>query len=161
MSISLDGWNIPGYETRVNAGIKLAGGDMSGMGSFALISDQGVKPGMLTVSTKIPLNEEGALALLISKAKALDENGARIIYTINNVLAEAYKIRKAKFDGEVKAVELEEKRAWQITFKLIEVQSVSEREQQQLDGTASQNAQSQAVTSNNDVQSKFAAVEGP
>ncbi|MBB1368652.1 hypothetical protein H5154_20130 [Pseudoalteromonas sp. SR44-5] len=161
MSIALDGWNVPGFETRVNAGIKLAGGDMSGFGSFALSSDQGVKPGTLTVNTKIPFDQESELALLISKAKALDENGARIIYTINNALAQAYKIRKAKFDGEVKATELEDKRGWQVAFKLVEVQSVSEREQQQLDTVANQNAITQTTTSNDDIQNKFNEVEGP
>ncbi|TMS86217.1 hypothetical protein CWB69_20435, partial [Pseudoalteromonas sp. S980] len=114
-----------------------------------------------TVNTKIPFNESASLALLISKAKALDENGARIIYTVNNELAAAYKIRKAKFDGEAKATELEDKRAWQVTFKLVEVQSVSEREQQQLDEQATENAQPQASTSNDDVQNKFNEVEGP
>ena len=161
MSIALDGWNVPGFETRVNAGIKLAGGDMSGFGSFALSSDQGVKPGTLTVNTKIPFDQESDLALLISKAKALDENGARIIYTINNALAQTYKIRKAKFDGEVKATELEDKRGWQVAFKLVEVQSVSEREQQQLDTVANQNAITQTATSNDDIQNKFNEVEGP
>ncbi|MBB1340073.1 hypothetical protein H5158_00305 [Pseudoalteromonas sp. SR45-6] len=161
MSIALDGWNVPGFETRVNAGIKLAGGDMSGFGSFALSSDQGVKPGTLTVNTKVPFDHESDLALLISKAKALDENGARIIYTINNALAQAYKIRKAKFDGEVKATELEDKRGWQVAFKLVEVQSVSEREQQQLDTVANQNAITQTTTSNDDIQNKFNEVEGP
>ncbi|NNG42732.1 hypothetical protein HJP15_07340 [Pseudoalteromonas sp. NEC-BIFX-2020_002] len=161
MTIALDGWNVPGFETRVNAGIKLAGGDMSGFGSFALSSDQGVKPGTLTVNTKIPFEQESDLALLISKAKALDENGARIIYTINNALAQAYKIRKAKFDGELKTTEIEDKRGWQVAFKLVEVQSVSEREQQQLDGEANQNATAQATTSNDEVQNKFNEVEGP
>lgn len=161
MSIALDGWNVPGFETRVNAGIKLAGGDMSGFGSFALSSDQGVKPGTLTVNTKIPFDQESELALLISKAKALDENGARIIYTINNALAQAYKIRKAKFDGELKTTELEDKRGWQVAFKLVEVQSVSEREQQQLDIEANQNAIAQTTASNDDVQNKFNEVEGP
>jgi len=161
MSISLDGWNVPGYETRLNAGIKLAGGDMSGFGSFALSSDQGVKPATLSVNTKIPFIDESDLALLISKAKALDENGARVVYTITNTLAAAYKIRKAKFDGDVNASEIEDVKAWQVTFKLVEVQSVSEREQQQLDEQASISAEPQATTSNDDVQNKFNEVEGP
>lgn len=161
MSLAIDGWNIPGFETRVDASVKLAGGDMSGFGSFALSSDQGVKPGLITVKTKIPMLDESELAALIAKSKALDENAARVVYTITNALAEAYKIRKAKFDGEVKATELEEKRAWQVTFKLVEVQSVSEREQQQLDEQATESAQPQATTSNDDVQNKFNEVEGP
>ncbi|TMS63829.1 hypothetical protein, partial [Pseudoalteromonas sp. S1731] len=128
---------------------------------LSLRSDQGVNSCTLTLNTKIPFNESATLALLISNAKALDENGALIIYTVYNELAAAYKIRKAKFDGEAKATELEDKRAWQVTFKLVEVQSVSEREQQQLDEQATENAQPQASTSNDDVQNKFHEVAGP
>ncbi|WP_024607070.1 hypothetical protein, partial [Pseudoalteromonas sp. TAB23] len=115
----------------------------------------------LTVNTKIPFDESASLALLISKAKALDENGARIIYTVNNELAAAYKIRKAKFDGDISASEIENKKGWQVAFKLVEVQSVSEREQQQLDEQATESAEPQASTSNDDVQNKFNEVEGP
>nr|WP_244951652.1 hypothetical protein [Pseudoalteromonas luteoviolacea] len=159
--ISIDGWQVPGYETRVNAGVKLAGGDLSGFGSFALSSDNGVKPAILTVKTKIAHADETDLAALITKAKALDENGARTVYTINNDLAEAYKIRKAKFDGEVKTTELEDVRGWQITFKLLEVRSVSEREQQQLDETSNQASEQQATDAQTQVQQQFEQVEGP
>lgn len=159
--IAIDGWQIPGYDTQVNAGVKLAGGDMSGFGSFALSSDNGVKPGILTVKTKIAHADENDLAALITKAKALDENGARVTYTVNNALAEAYKIRKAKFDGEVKATELNEVKGWQVTFKLLEVRSISEREQQQLDTTANQNSQTQSNESHAQIQQQFENIEGP
>ena len=159
--IAIDGWQVPGYDTQVNAGVKLAGGDMSGFGSFALSSDNGVKPGVLTVKTKIAHVDENDLAALITKAKALDENGARVTYTVNNALAEAYKIRKAKFDGEVKATELNEVKGWQVTFKLLEVRSISEREQQQLDTTANQNSQTQSNESHAQIQQQFENIEGP
>ena len=159
--IAIDGWQIPGYDTQVNAGVKLAGGDMSGFGSFALSSDNGVKPGVLTIKTKIAHADETDLAALITKAKALDENGARVTYTVNNALAEAYKIRKAKFDGEVKATEINDVKGWQVTFKLLEVRSISEREQQQLDTTANQNSQTQSTESHTQIQQQFENIEGP
>nr|WP_247687320.1 hypothetical protein [Pseudoalteromonas luteoviolacea] len=159
--ISIDGWQVPGYDTKVSAGIKLAGSDLSGFGSFALSSDNGVKPGILNVKTKIAFVDSDELASLITKAKALDENGARTVYTINNDLAEAYKIRKAKFDGEVKATELEDLKGWQVQFKLLEVRSVSEREQQQLDETSNQASEQQSTDSQTQIQQQFEQVEGP
>ncbi|MDK2595198.1 hypothetical protein [Pseudoalteromonas obscura] len=159
--IAIDGWQVPGFDTQVNAGVKLAGDDMSGFGSFALSSDNGVKPGVLTVKTKIAHTDENDLAALITKAKALDENGARVTYTVNNSLAEAYKIRKAKFDGEVKATDLEDVKGWQITFKLLEVRSVSEREQQQLDETSNQASEQQSTDAQSQVQQQFEQVDGP
>ncbi|MBQ4836770.1 hypothetical protein [Pseudoalteromonas luteoviolacea] len=161
MVISIDGWQVPGYDTKVSAGIKLAGSDLSGFGSFALSSDNGVKPGILNVKTKIAFVDSDELASLITKAKALDENGARTVYTINNDLAEAYKIRKAKFDGEVKATELEDLKGWQVQFKLLEVRSVSEREQQQLDETSNQASEQQSTDSQTQIQQQFEQVEGP
>ncbi|MCF6442360.1 hypothetical protein L1077_23310 [Pseudoalteromonas luteoviolacea] len=159
--ISIDGWQVPGYDTKVSAGIKLAGSDLSGFGSFSLSADNGVKPGVLNVKTKIAFVDSNELASLITKAKALDENGARVEYTINNDLAEAYKIRKAKFDGEVKATELEDLKGWQVSFKLLEVRSVSEREQQQLDETSNQVSEQQSTDSQAQIQQKFEQVEGP
>jgi hypothetical protein len=161
MTISINGWQIPGYDTKVSAGVKLAGGDLSGFSSFALSSDNGVKPATLTVKTKIALVDAAELADLIGKAKALDEHGARTEYTINNSVAEAYKIRKAKFDGEVKATELDDVKAWQVVFKLLEVKSVSEREQQHIDKTANSNSTKQANTGHEQVQQQFEQVEGP
>ncbi|ATC93518.1 hypothetical protein [Pseudoalteromonas tunicata] len=157
--IAIDGWQVPGFETKVSAGIKLAGDDLSGFGSFALSSDNGVKPAVLSVQTKIPFVDEIELAELITKAKAIDANGARVVYTITNSVATAYKVRKAKFDGEIKATELDELKGWQVSFNLLEVRSVSEREQQQLDATT--NSTPQATTAHEQIQQKFAASEGP
>jgi len=89
MSISIDGWQVPGFNTKVNAGVQLAGEDLSGGGSFGLSSDDGVKPGVLTVSTKIPFTKLDQLTELIDRSKALDENGARVVRTVNSDIAKA------------------------------------------------------------------------
>lgn len=159
--ITLDGWQVPGYETKINCGFKLAGEDLSGAGSYIISSDNGVKAAVLSVTTKIPFIDKTELAELITKAKALDENGARIISTVNCDVAESFKVRKVKFDGELKATEDEEVKAWVVTFKLIEVLSKSEREQQQLDGKAAENTQTQAVNGHNNLQQTFETSEGP
>lgn len=159
--ITLNGWQVPGYEIRINCGIKLPSDDLSGFGSFALSSDKGVKPGVITVNTKIPFVDASELAELVGQAKSIDENGARTVFTINSDITQAYKIRKAKFNGEVKATELEEVKAWQVTFKLLEVLSTAERSQQQIDGKAKENSQTQAVDGHTTVQTAFEKSEGP
>lgn len=159
--ISVDGWRVPGYETKVSAAVKLEGGDVSGLGSFALSTDRGVKAGVLSVTTKIPFKDHQELEDLISKAKALDGNGARMVYTVTSQVASAYKIRKAKFDGDIKAAEDDEVKAWYVSFNLLEVRSVSERQQQQIDSNAAQNATTQATTGHEQIQAQFAEVNGP
>jgi len=158
--ISISGWQVPGYETKIKCGFKLAGDDLSGYGSFSLSSDNGVKPAVLSVVTKIPFVDKSQLAQLVTKAKALDNNGARIISTVNCDVAQAFKVRKVKFDGEINAVEDETLKAWVVSFKLLEVLSKSEREQQQLDGTAQENAQAQSTDGHNSLQQQFEHVEG-
>lgn len=159
--ITLDGWKVPGYGTKINAGVKVAGEDLSGYGSFSLSSDNGVKAGVLSVTVKIKHDDAAQLAELIAKAKALDENGARIVRTVNSTIAEAYKIRKVKFDGEISASEDETLKIWTVSFKLVEVKSKSEREQQQIDGLALENSTGQATSGHENIQKQFENVEGP
>jgi len=159
--IALDGWQVPGYETRIKCSFKLAGEDLSGYGSLTLSSDNGVKPAVLSVTTKIPFNEKSDLAKLISKAKELDEHGARMIRTVNCDVAESFKVRKAKFDGEMSATEDDEMKSWIISFNLLEVMSKSDREQLQLDVEASNNTAPQSSDGHNSLQQQFENVEGP
>jgi hypothetical protein len=161
MTISLNSWQVPGYETKVNCGFKLAGEDLSGGGSYLVSADNGVKASIVSVATKIAYVDNRELAELVTKSKALDENGARIIYTINSDITEAFKVRKVKFDGDVKANDDEEVKGWVVTFKLLEVLSKSEREQQQLDGKSVENTKTQAVDGHNSVQQSFDNAVGP
>lgn len=160
MTISIDGWQVPGYDTKISGGVKLAGKDLSGAGSYLITTDDGVKAAVLTVTTNIPFIDYKELAELVTKAKAHDENGARAIYTVSSLVASAYKVRKAKFDGEVKTSEAEDVKGWLVSFKLIEVLSKSEREQQQLDKTASTSATAQTNDGHNDVLEQFENVSG-
>lgn len=157
--ISINGWQVPGYETRVNCGFKLAGEDLSGAGSFLISADNGIKAAVLSVSTKIPFVDESELGKLITLSKELDADGARVVSTVNSSVASAFKVRKVKFDGEVKATEIEDEKAWLVTFKLLEILSKSEREQQQLDQVANNNITAQAVDGHNNVQQQFEKIK--
>ncbi|WP_018692530.1 baseplate complex protein [Algicola sagamiensis] len=159
--IVIDGWQVPGYETAINCGFKLSGDDLSGYGSFSLSSDKGVKPAVVSVQTKIPYVDKKLLAQLVSLAKELDANGARKLRTVNSDVTDAFKVRKVKFDGEIKASEDDQVRAWVVSFKLLEVLSKSEREQQQLDGKAAENTKTQRVDGHNTIQQQFEQAEGP
>lgn len=158
--ISIQGWQVPGYDTKINCGVKLAGEDLSGAGSYLISTDNGVKAAVLSVTTNIPFVDQKELEQLITKAKELDENGARRIYTVNSDVASAYKVRKVKFDGEVKTNESEDVKGWIVTFKLLEVLSKSEREQQQLDNKTNSNINAQVSDGHNNVLAQFEQVTG-
>ncbi|CAM3319862.1 hypothetical protein MOVI109754_23205 [Moritella viscosa] len=80
---------------------------------------------------------------------------------MNCDVAESFKVRKTKFDGEMSATEDEEVKAWIVSFNLLEVMSKSEREQLQLDGEASNNTTPQSTDGHNSLQQQFENVDGP
>lgn len=159
--IALDSWRVPGYETKIKVSMPLPNEDLSGLGSFTLDGEEGVKPAIVNVITKIKFNEANDLEALVTKAKALDDNGARVIYTISSDVTSAYKIRKGKFHGEVSATPHDEQHLWIVQFKLKEQLSTGERVQQQMDGTAAENSTAQATSGHNNIVNAFANVEGP
>lgn len=159
--IALDGWQVPGYETKVRCGFKLAGEDLSGAGSFLITTDNGVKASVLSVTTKVAFIDKDLLTELITKSKQLGKNGERLLHTVNCDIAEVFKVRKVKFDGEIKAVEDEQVKAWNVSFNLLEVLSKSEREQQQIDSNAANNVETQANDGHNSVQEQFENAKGP
>ncbi|MDO6426247.1 hypothetical protein Q4489_04445 [Thalassotalea sp. 1_MG-2023] len=152
--ITLDGWQVPGYDIKINCSVKIENQDLSGASSYIINMNKGVKGAVVTVNAKIPFVEKEKLAELINKAKALDE-GASVIYTLNSDITTAYKVRKATFDGEIKTIELEKAKGWQISFKMREVLSKSEREQQILNAKAESNTQPQAENGHSAIQEKF------
>ncbi len=159
--IALEGWQVPGYETKVRCGFKLAGEDLSGAGSFLITTDNGVKASVLSVTTKVAFIDKDLLTELITKSKQLGKNGERLLHTVNCDIAEVFKVRKVKFDGEIKAVEDEQVKAWNVSFNLLEVLSKSEREQQQIDSNAAKNVETQANDGHNSVQEQFENAKGP
>ena len=59
--IAINGWQVPGYETKVNCGLKLPNEDLSGAGSYLINVDLGVKAAVLTVTTKVPMVDQAQL----------------------------------------------------------------------------------------------------
>ncbi len=131
--IAFDGTPLPGTDQKVSASFNLAGKNLSGTGSMASTSEEGVKPKVLRCSTVLAMNELAELEAITELVEATDDNGERIAYTITNDLAKSMKIRRAKFTGNVEVTQDQQLKAWKISLRLVEVLSVAEKKQQQLD----------------------------
>ena len=158
--IALDDNQVPGHNQKVHSSFDLAGEDLSGAGSFAVESEEGVKPKVLKVTTVIDARNPRDLASIIEWAEAEQSHGERKVYVITNELAQAMKIRKAKFSGLVSVKEHAQLKAWNVSFKLIEVLSVAERRQLQQDEINDKNTTSIAAQGHSDIIANFETVGG-
>lgn len=104
--------------------------DMSGQKSGTQKTDKGIKAKELTVSGLIPYREKRWLTDLFNFAEAVDGKGEQTKYRVSSITAEAVNMREVQFSGTVTAYEQENQLAWKITFKLREVNSVSEKKEQ-------------------------------
>lgn len=86
----------------------------------------GTKAKVLTVTGVLPFTEAEHLTKLLDVAEAIDESGARIVYNISDDTAEAANIRQVIFNEAVTASKRKELQAWDITFILIQKNSVAE-----------------------------------
>lgn len=159
-TIALDGNPLPGTDYKVNALFELPSQDLSGIGSFALSSDDGAKAKGLTVQCVLSFKEENELETLTKLAESTDENGARAIYVITNPLAKAMKIRQCKFDKRFSVTEDQIQRSWLIRFNLLEVRSVPEKQQKQLDQQNEEAVDTTGNQAHEQIVNSFEAVEG-
>jgi len=124
--LRLDDFTVPGFDLQVSLGLKFADSDASGDSSSTAKADKGAKGKKLEVKIKIRFRDEADLRGLIRVAEAT-ENADRKVYTLTNGTANAAGMRQAKFSGDFKAEEQEDKRCWQVSFSLAEHISVPER----------------------------------
>ncbi|WP_158144901.1 DNA-binding protein [Vibrio metschnikovii] len=127
---ALDGktFNIKNLQVHFDRDFKSE--DMSGMSSFAMLSEQGDKPASLQVTGLIAFKDINQLADLQSMSSDKDDNGDRKLYRIVNELANAFNIREAKFNGKFSATEHDKLMAWNVSFRLVEQRSVAEQKEQ-------------------------------
>lgn len=104
--------------------------DMSGKKSGTQKADKGVKAKEMTVTGFIPYREKKWLTDLFNLAEAVDKKGEQTKYRVSSITAEAVNMREVEFSGTVTAYEQEQALAWQVSFKLREVNSVSEKKEQ-------------------------------
>jgi hypothetical protein len=153
--ISLDGEQLPGSDFKINASFDMPSDDSSGTSSYIVKSEKGIKPKSLNVSLMLGFNQTEELDKLVKLAEKIDDNGIRKIYTIGNDLAKGMKIRQVKFDGRFNATEESGLKAWVVKFTLSEVKSVAEKQQEQLDETATQTATSSSGDAHLSVEQSF------
>lgn len=126
MSLVLNGQKIIGHDIKVSATLPIAGEDISGQSSYSDSAETGDKPKQITVNMQIRFNQAESLTALVNLAEAKDSIGRRETYTIQNQTAEAMRIRKVKFQGDMSVREDESLQLWRIAFRLSEVRSVPE-----------------------------------
>lgn len=126
MSLVLGGQKIIGHDIKVAATLPIAGEDISGQSSYSDSAETGDKPKQIAVNLQITFNQAEALTRLVNLAEAKDGVGRRETYTIQNPTAQAMRIRKVKFQGDMSVREDESLRLWRIAFRLSEVRSVPE-----------------------------------
>jgi hypothetical protein len=144
--ILLNNYQIPGYEQKLSASLSIAGEDMSGQGSSTTQADKGEKAKEVSVSTHIRFIDAKDLTALIAVAEGKNDKDERKIFDIINVTANAMNIRQVQFQGDVQVHEEDKVRAWAITFKLVEYNSVPEKKQKTADKTKAAKVAAQKPT---------------
>lgn len=104
--------------------------DVGGNTSSTGTTNQGTKAKKLSVNGLVPFDNESDLKQLVKLAEAETQEGERVIYTINDKTAELGDVRQVIFDGDLKINEDETFRAWRISFRLKQFNSVAEAKEQ-------------------------------
>lgn len=129
MSLYLNKIRIPGHDQKMSVSLTLAGKDMSGTGSHTARAETGDKAKEITVSAMIRYLDSKDLKQIVGLAEAKNAKGERTIYNIVNVTANTMGIRQVCFDGDVTAREEDKTEMWNVSFKLIEYNSVAEKKE--------------------------------
>ena len=123
----LDQTPINGHEQRITCSQEMPDKDLSGDSSSSAVAEGGFKPTKISVSIKIKFENPEDLRALVNLSRDLSEDGSRKIYQILNQTAQAYNIRQVRFTERVRAAELNDEQSWQVSFSLLEHNSVPER----------------------------------
>lgn len=125
--MQLDGKAVPLQTMTIRAGFRIEEKDLSGQGSGSDVAEAGIKPQTLAVSGIIKQSNAADLSRLAAMARAVDDNGQRIIYQVTNPTASALQIRRVRFSDGFNVTEAGTTRAWQVSFTLKETDSVPEK----------------------------------
>ncbi|ASA57577.1 hypothetical protein [Vibrio gazogenes] len=103
--------------------------DMSAQSSGTQEAEQGDKAATLNVSGMIAFHDIHKLGRLQTMSSAKDSKGNRMVYTIVEEMANAFKIKKVRFSGRFSATQQENMMAWKVSFQLKESNSVAEQKE--------------------------------
>lgn len=144
----LNDYTLPNKELRVTMEMRIEAENLGAQTSGTDSAHKGFKPQQFMVSLLIPFVDVDDLTRLIAVAKATQENGALVVYTITDELANALKVRRVRFTDSFYVREAPGLKAWNVQFSLVEFNSVSEKtEQRQKTATAQAQAAVGAVVS--------------
>jgi hypothetical protein len=127
--ILLNKIRVNGFDKKVSVTLPLAGKDMSGTGSHTPRAETGDKAKEVNVSMMIRYIDSKDLKDLVGLAEAKNSKDERTIYNIVNNTANTMGIRQVCFDSDITVREDSNTEQWQISFKLIEYNSVAEKKQ--------------------------------
>ncbi|MGC6248952.1 hypothetical protein ACNO7P_11035 [Bisgaard Taxon 45] len=129
VQLSLDGKPIYLYKINMSISMKRDDKDMSGQKSSTKHTDKGIKAKEINVSGIIPYNRKEWLANLFKLAEAENEKGEQATYRISSMSANAINMREVRFSDGISASEDDGQMAWQVSFLLREVNSISEKKE--------------------------------
>lgn len=126
MSLHLNSQKVEGHNLKVSATLELASEDVSGQSSYTDAAETGDKPKQLSVSLEVRYVDVSFLSALVVLAEAKTDVAERLIYSVTNNTARAMNVRRARFAGNLNVREDESLKRWNVSFKLVEVESVPE-----------------------------------
>ncbi|TMX39768.1 DNA-binding protein [Vibrio rotiferianus] len=127
---ALDGKTFDIKNIMVNFSREYKSQDMSGMSSMTDDSEQGEKAAELEISGLISFKHLNQLTELEQMSAAKDAAGDRKVYRVVNDVANAFKIKMAKFAGKFSVTQQDSQMAWQVSFRLKEHHSIAEQKEQ-------------------------------
>ena len=143
----LDQTPIKGHEQRLTCSQEMPDKDLSGDSSSSAVAEGGFKPTKISVSLKIKFENKDDLRALVNLSRGLTDDGSRKIYQILNQTAQAYNIRQVRFTERVRAAELNDEESWQVSFSLLEHNSVPERTEERQQAASTDTLAAQSTTS--------------
>lgn len=130
IQLSLNGKPVYLLRPNISVTMRREEADMSGQKSSTKKSDKGIKAKEISVSGIIPYKNKQWLMDLFQLAEAVDEKGEQVKYRVSSITASAVNMREVQFSGDITASEQDQLLAWQISFKLREINSVAEKKEQ-------------------------------
>lgn len=119
-------YSVPGKNLLVQASLDLNNQEM-GQDAFSDVSPRGSRPKKLSVALTLPYSQPEALQALLAIAEATTAAGDRVVYDIVDNTARAFGVRQVVFDDTLAAKERDTLQAWDVSFALLEQNSVAEQ----------------------------------
>ncbi|WP_444894904.1 baseplate complex protein [Microbulbifer sp. SSSA005] len=133
----LNDTKIPGYGLTVSVATEFSSESLSGETSSTSSVHKGIKPKIITVSFIIKYIEADSLTSFYRLAESVNDNGELTVYNITSSSANAANIRQVIFSGRIDQREMQDIKAWRISFSLQEYLSTAEKTELRQESTKS------------------------